>query len=144
MPSLFFFGNSFTDFISLHEQCVIVVGLVRTYFRAQEARPDVVHQELFGGLAVFLVHGQEKHREHHRHHAERCAGITCGVPQDEKQRHTYGCRCAETDKLPCGQVKGDFGLHLGQVARHRDICSQIFIPLSVSAQNAFGYGAGFE
>ena len=106
LPSLFFFRNGIMGVISLHKQCIVIAGLVRTHLRANKTRLKVVPQNLFSGLAVFLVHGQKEHRQHHRHHAEGSTGIACGVPQNKEQRHAHDCRCPKTDKLPGGQVEG--------------------------------------
>ena len=112
--------------ISLHKQCIVIAGLVRTHLRTNKTRLKVVPQDLFGGLTVLLVHGQKKHGQHHRHHAEGSTGIASGVPQNKEQRHAYDCRCTKTDKLPGGQVEGYFGLHLAEIARHGNISCQNF------------------
>ena len=93
-------------------------------FRANKTCLKVVPQNLFGGLSVFLVHRQKEHGQHDRHHAEGSAGIACGVPQNKEQRHAHNCRCTKTDKLPGGQIKGYFGLHLAEIARHGNIRCQ--------------------
>ena len=124
LPSLFFFRNGIMDVISLHKQCIVIAGLVRTHLRANKARLKVVPQDLFGGLAVLLIHGQKEHGQHDRHHAESSTGIASGVPQNKEQRHPYDCRCTKTDKLPCGQIESHFGLHLAEIARHGNIRCQ--------------------
>ena len=43
------------DFISLHKQCIVVVGLVGANLRAEKPGLHIVRQQLFHGLAVFLV-----------------------------------------------------------------------------------------
>ena len=60
-----------------------------SYTHLNKTRLKVVPQDLFGGLTVLLVHGQKKHGQHDRHHAEGSAGIACGIPQDKEQRHPY-------------------------------------------------------
>lgn len=112
--------------ISLHKQCIVIAGLVRTHLRANKARLKVVPQDLFSRLTVLLIHGQKEHRQHDRHHAEGSTGIACGIPQNKEQRHPYDCRCTKTDKLPGGQVEGYFGLYLAEIARHGNISCQNF------------------
>ncbi len=129
--------------ISLHKQCIVIAGLVRTHLRANKARLKVVPQDLFSRLTVLLIHGQKEHGQHDRHHAEGSTGIASGVPQNKEQRPPYDCRCTKTDKLPGGQVEGYFGLHLAEIARHGNISCQNFTSL-VCAQNASGDGTSLE
>ena len=130
--------------ISLHKQCIVIAGLVRTHLRANKARLKVVPQNLFGGLTVLLVHGQKEHGQHDRHHAKCSARVACGIPQNKEQRHANDCRCPKTDKLPGGQVEGHFGLHLAEVTRHGNISCQIFTSESMGTQQSFCNRAGFE
>ena len=55
-PSLFFFRNGIMGVISLHKQCIVIAGLVRTHLRANKARLKVVPQDLFSRLTVLLIH----------------------------------------------------------------------------------------
>ena len=86
LPSLFFFRNGIMGVISLHKQCIVIAGLVRTHLRANKARLKAVPQDLFSPLTVLLIHGQKEHGQQDRHHAEGSAGIACGIPQDKEQR----------------------------------------------------------
>ena len=108
-----------------HQNRIVVVGLVGANLRAQESRLNIVRQQLFHGLTVFLVHPKEERRQHHRHHAEGGGSVAAGIPENKKQRHSNESRCAKADKLPFGQVERHFGFDLGQITGHGNIRSQV-------------------
>ena len=109
---------------SLHQNRIVVVGLVGANLRADKPGLHIVRQQLFHRLTVLFVHSKEERRQHHRHHTEGSGSVAAGISEYKKQRHSNESRCAKADELPFGQVECHFRFDLGQITGHRDIRSQ--------------------
>ena len=69
--------------------CVEILCLVRPLFRPQEHTADDLSGHHFQGLAVPLIHGEQKEREHDDNHAER-GGAVAGRASEQKEKR-YRC-----------------------------------------------------
>ena len=108
LPPLSVFFQNGMGHASFHEQCIVVVGLIRSNLRTQKSRLNIVRQHLFQRLSVFLVHTEKERREHNSHHAEGGGSIATRIPENEKQRHSNQCRRSEADELSLCQVESYF------------------------------------
>ena len=66
-------------------------------------------------LAVPLIHGKEKERQHHQDHDHGRHGGIAGLPQKEIQRQSDTDRRAETQDLTSGQIQEQLALYPGQI-----------------------------
>ena len=77
-----------------------VISTVRAFFGPDHRHADDVAQNLFQRLAMLFIHGKQKERQHHDHHAHgRRAGPHRPFEQKE-QRHADERPAAEADQLP--------------------------------------------
>ena len=63
-----------------------VVGLVRPLLRSDESALNELIEDLFQGLAVSFIHGQQEKWQHGQHHEQRCRADTHVGLGKKKQR----------------------------------------------------------
>ena len=86
-----------------HKCGVGVVGLVGALLGAEEAALNHLHYHHFKGLAVTLIHGKQKARQHDKHHEQGRRTVGKKVPGQKIKRPAREERTAEADQLPLGQ-----------------------------------------
>ena len=94
-----------------------IIGLIQALFRAQEYAPNHVPQDHLQILTIFLIHGQQKCRNHRENHQQCGHGVTQRLSGQEEQRNANQQAAAEADQLPLGQVEQHLGFDLGNVLR---------------------------
>ena len=111
-----------------------IIRPVRSLFWAQEADLHDVADDLFKGLSVLLIHGQQKKGQHEQDHADgRRADAGMGFEQEE-QRNAQRRPCAEAYELPFCQVQQHLGLDRVQVFGYGNVC-YIGLPPSMTVEN---------
>jgi len=95
--------------------CVEIVCLVRPLLRPQEHTADDLSGHHLQGLAVPLIHGEQKEREHDDNHAERGGAVAGRASEQKEKRYSDECRRSETYKLPFGKPKQHFGFYFRQI-----------------------------
>lgn len=123
-----------------HEGSIGVVGLVGPLFGLDEAALDDLPHHHFKGLAVALIQGQQKARQHGKHHNQRRRAASHPAPEQKIKRDAYQKRTAETNQLPFGESKHDFGFYMGQILGDSHI-SQSNHLISVSLLRSFFTGS---
>ena len=80
-----------------------------------------MQRHLLHGLAVALVHRQEKEGQHDQHHEQGGGAGAQPVPAQKEQRYADERAADEADKLPLGQIESDLGFDFRQVLGDRNI-----------------------
>ena len=80
-----FFQNGIMGHASLHQNRIVIVGLVGANLRAEKPGLHIVRQQLFQGLTVLFVHSKKERRQHHRHHAEGWRQCCRRSPGEQKK-----------------------------------------------------------
>ena len=92
---------------------VNVLCLIGPYPGTGKPGPDDVFYHLFRREPVFLIHGQQKGREHDHQHGEHGPGVADKTAGEQVGRDAHRRRTAKADKLAFGKVKGHFGFDFG-------------------------------
>ena len=96
-----------------HKGGVGVVRLVGAFLGLDKAALDDLHNHHFKGLAVTLVHGKQKARQHGKHHKERRRTGGDAAPDQQEKRDTDQQRTAKTKELAFRQPEYYLGFDLG-------------------------------
>lgn len=90
-----------------------IVGLVWPLLGAQDENIDDVPEHLFQRLTVSLVHGQQKGRNHDKHHHQRSRAHTDLISEHKEKRYADERAAGEADELPFGEIEKNFCFDLG-------------------------------
>lgn len=113
---------------------VEIIGCVGALLGAQEADLHDVAGDLFKGLSVLLIHGQQKKGQHEQDHADRRrADAGMGFEQEEQRNAKRRAR-AEADELALRQVQQHLGLDRVQVFGYGNVCHND-VPPSMTVEN---------
>ena len=99
------------ELILPNEDGVIVIRTVWPPSGPEAYMVDV-EQQLFQGLAVLLVHGQQEAGKHDGHHEQRGHLCTQGRFYEEVSWEAQDPGYAKTDQLPLREIERDFGFNL--------------------------------
>ena len=96
-----------------HKGGISVVGLVGAFLGLDKAALyDLAHHH-FKGLPVFFVKGQQKTRQHGKHHNERRRTGRGAAPDQKEKRDANKQRTAKTNELAFRQPEYYLGFDLG-------------------------------
>lgn len=96
-----------------HKGGISVVSLIGAFLGLDEATLDDLANHHFKGLAVFFVKGQQKARQHSKHHNERRRTGRDAAPDQKEKRDAYKQRTAKTKELAFRQPEYHLGFDLG-------------------------------
>jgi hypothetical protein len=120
-----------------------IVGLIWPFLRPDEHGLNDLPRDHFKGLAVPFIHGEKEKGQHHHNHAEGGGAGTNGAFEQKEKRYSNECRRAETNELPFGQAKHDFGFYFRKVFGNSYIRQSIKPPL-MGAEQGFRETSRFE